>query len=60
MAAQFLVCRCGALVAVLYEGGGGCFAAVNARMLEHAELLGADNTVSPKSLSEDQKIAWFG
>jgi hypothetical protein len=64
MTAQFLVCRCGALVAVLYESEGRCFAAVNARNLEHAGLLGADMTVSPKSLLGGEKIerwkaVWF-
>lgn len=64
MAAEFLVCRCNDLVAVLYGSGEKLLAAVNAKMLEQSNRLGVATPVSPKTLSAEQKVerwktAWF-
>ncbi len=54
--ARFLVCRhCGVLVAVLYDGGGISYGTVNSRCIEEGMAFGAPQTVSPKSLTAEEK-----
>ena len=64
--AEFLLCsHCGGLAAVLYKDpSGGLLAAVNARLFDGGEGFGPAQTVSPKTLSAEQKIrrwqdVWF-
>lgn len=53
--ARFLLCRCcGVLVAVLFDDGPGRYGAVNARCFEDV-VFGAPRTVSPQTLSGDDK-----
>jgi len=58
--ARLLLCRhCGVLVAALYDGGGVSYGTVNSRCLE-GTAFGAPQTVSPKSLSaEEKKQRWM-
>jgi len=62
--AEFLLCcRCGVLTAVLYEGAGRRYAAVNARAVDDAAF-GPEQAVSPKILapeakSERWRAVWF-
>jgi len=64
-AADCLVCKnCGVLVAVLYRGEQQLYATVNARALDASTSFGAEQPVSPRKLSKDEKIKrwrelWF-
>lgn len=64
-AAEFLLCKaCGVLVAVLYQARGRIYAALNARTVDETASFGADQPISPKLLSEDERVArwrevWF-
>ena len=63
--AEFLFCRnCGVLVSVIYRNDGRLFAAVNAKAVSGGKVFGAEQTVSPKMLSADDKAkrwqdVWF-
>jgi len=58
--ARLLVCRhCGVLVAGLYDGEGVSYGTVNSRCLEGTSF-GAPKTVSPESLTaEEKKQRWM-
>lgn len=63
--AEFLFCRnCGVLVGVLYRNDARLFAAVNAKAVSGGTPFGPEQTVSPKSLSANDKVKrwhdlWF-
>ena len=63
--AEFLFCgNCGVLVTVLYRNDGRLFAAVNAKAVAGGKVFGAEQCVSPKSLSAGEKVkrwqeVWF-
>lgn len=63
--AECLVCRiCGVLVGVCYRAEGHLYAAVNAKAIDGGTTFGAEQPVSPKQLSENEKTArwkdiWF-
>jgi len=63
--AEFLFCgNCGVLVGVLYRHDGRLFAAVNAKAVNGGQDFGAEQCVSPKSLSASEKVkrwqeVWF-
>jgi hypothetical protein len=63
--AEFLLCRtCGVLVGVLYQSDGGTYAAVNVRIVDVRTDFGVDVPVSPRKLSESEKVQrwqdiWF-
>jgi len=63
--AEMLLCsRCGVLVGVVYREGGQVYATVNAKAVEGAPGFGPEQTVSPKQLSGEEKVArwkklWF-
>jgi hypothetical protein len=63
--AELLLCRsCGVLVGALLNHAGRLYAAVNARVLDAAEGFGAEQSVSPRLLSGDEKVKrwqaiWF-
>lgn len=63
--AELLFCRnCGVLVSVLYRNEGQLFGAVNSKAVEGPSPFGAEQTVSPKTLSPDRKVKrwqdiWF-
>jgi hypothetical protein len=60
--AQLLLCRrCGVLVAAVLDHDGRLYAAVNARAIDAAVLFGAEQSVSPQSLSGEDKVKrWQG
>jgi hypothetical protein len=63
--ADCLLCRnCGVLVAVFYRSGKQLYAAVNAKVVDVRANFGAEQPVSPKKLSDREKVArwqeiWF-
>jgi hypothetical protein len=63
--AELLLCRtCGVLVAALYQDGEQLFGTVNVKVLDGRADFGASVTVSPKSLSPEEKTnrwqqVWF-
>ena len=63
--ADFLLCRnCGVLVAVLFEDAGEIFAVVNAKTVDGGVTFGPEQRISPKMLSDAEKVArwrsiWF-
>jgi hypothetical protein len=63
--AELLLCgNCGVLVAALYRNGGRLYAAVNARAIGGGAGFGGERSVSPKTLSDGQKVdrwrdIWF-
>jgi hypothetical protein len=63
--AEFLICtHCGVLSAVTYENEGRMYGAANARAIQGGKGFGPEQTVSPKTLSADQKMSrwqdvWF-
>jgi len=63
--AALLLCgQCGVLVAVLYASGEHLYAAINARAIEGGAPFGSAQSVSPKTLSEKEKVErwqklWF-
>jgi hypothetical protein len=63
--AELLLCgNCGIVVCALHRGDGTLHAAVNARVLGAKAGFGSEQTVSPKSLSDQEKLArwqqlWF-
>jgi hypothetical protein len=63
--ADMLLCtRCGVLVGALYRDEGRVYATVNAKTVAAAESFGAEQAVSPKQLSGEEKVArwkklWF-
>jgi hypothetical protein len=63
--AEMLLCgRCGVLVGALYREDGRVYATINVKALEGAESCGAEQAVSPKRLSAEEKVArwkklWF-
>jgi len=63
--AEFLFCRnCGVLVSVLYRNNGRLYAAVNAKAVSGGKVFGAEQPVSPKTLSASGKVkrwqeVWF-
>jgi len=63
--AEMLLCtHCGVLMGALYRAEGRVYATVNVRVIEGADSFGADQSVSPKQLSGDEKISrwktlWF-
>ena len=59
--AELLLCRtCGVLVGALYRDGDQLFGTVNVRALDGHADFGANVTVSPKSLSPEEKKARWG
>jgi len=63
--ADFLVCKdCGVLVAVCWEYGGGCYAAINRKAIDRPGEFGEAMPVSPQRLDKDAKVQrwqdiWF-
>jgi hypothetical protein len=63
--AEMLVCRaCGVLVGALYRDSNRLFGTLNAKALDSDVSLGPEKSVSPKTLSADQKVQrwrdlWF-
>lgn len=63
--AECLVCRnCGVMVGVIYRRGGPVIGAVNVKAIEGGANFAAEQPVSPKALSGEEKIArwqdiWF-
>jgi hypothetical protein len=63
--AEFLLCRtCGVLVGVLYSHDGRLYGAINTNVTDARESFGAEQTVSPKKLSGNEKVQrwqelWF-
>lgn len=63
--AECLFCRnCGVLVGVIYRSDGGVIGAVNAKAIDGRTSFAAEQPVSPKMLSGDEKITrwrdiWF-
>lgn len=63
--AEFLICsNCGVLAAVTYANEGRLYGAANARAIQGGKGFGPEQTVSPKTLSADQKMSrwqdvWF-
>ena len=63
--AECLICRnCGVLVGVVYEDGGRVYAGINSKVIDGNPGFAEEVPVSPKALSDDQKIErwkdiWF-
>jgi hypothetical protein len=63
--AEMLLCtRCGVLVGALYRDDEHVYATINAKTIEAAEGFGSEQTVSPKMLAAEEKVArwkkvWF-
>ncbi len=63
--AEMLLCRiCGVLVGALYREGDRLFGTINVKALDARASFGAEQSVSPKSLSADEKThrwreIWF-
>jgi len=63
--AECLLCRnCGVLVGVLYRTEEGLYAAVNVNATDVRTEFGAQQTISPKKLTETEKVQrwkeiWF-
>ena len=63
--AEFLLCRsCGVLVCVLYSRDDRLYAAINVNVTNARESFGTQQIVSPKKLSENEKMQrwqeiWF-
>lgn len=63
--AEFILCRnCGVLMGVSYRDSGRLYAAVNRQVIENGAHFGDSQTVSPQTLSPEQKTsrwknAWF-
>ena len=63
--AELLVCReCGVLVGALYRDGGQLYAAVNARVIDRPGPFGAEQVVSPQTLTPPDRVKrwqdiWF-
>jgi hypothetical protein len=63
--ADMLLCtRCGVLVGAVYREAGQVYATVNAKAVEGTPGFGPEQTVSPKQLSGEEKVArwkklWF-
>jgi hypothetical protein len=63
--AEMLLCRqCGVLVGALYQEADRVFGTLNAKALDCRASFGPEQSVSPKSLSADQKVQrwhelWF-
>ena len=63
--AEMLLCtHCGVLMGALYRTEGRIYATVNVRAVEGAATFGVEQSVSPKKLSPDAKVArwkelWF-
>jgi hypothetical protein len=63
--ADLLVCRnCGVLVGAFHSSDGRLYAAVNARIMDARVIFGAEQSVSPKKLSDSEKVGrwqeiWF-
>lgn len=63
--ADFLFCRdCGVLVGVLYQEQERLYAALNSLAVDEEAMFGAKSSVSPKTLSKEEKISrwksvWF-
>jgi hypothetical protein len=63
--AEFLYCKdCGVLVGVFYWSAGRLYGAINARIVDVRPTFGAEQSVSPRKLSDDAKVKrwqeiWF-
>jgi len=63
--AECLLCtNCGVLVGALYRNDGRLYAAVNVKVIDGRTTFGAEQPVSPKTLSESEKVQrwqdiWF-
>jgi hypothetical protein len=63
--AELLLCgSCGILAAALHRNGGRVVAAINARVLLEPSSFGSEQSVSPKTLSDAEKLErwqrlWF-
>ena len=63
--ADFLICKtCGVLVGACYEEQGQLYAAINSKAIDEIATLGPERVVSPKLLSDEEKIQrwkeiWF-
>ena len=63
--AEFLICSdCGVLVGVTYANEGRVYGTANARAIQAGKGFGPEQTVSPKTLTADQKMSrwqdvWF-
>lgn len=60
--ANCILCRnCGVLVGVAYPSDGKFYAAVNSKAIDSGEPFGNEKSVSPKTLSRDEKTErWKG
>ena len=62
---SFLICRvCGVLIGVCYKNQDTLYATVNSKTVDQNNSFGKETVVSPKTLSEKEKIlrwkdAWF-
>lgn len=55
-AAECIFCRnCGVLIGALYRSDGRIWGAINAKIVESPTSFGAEEVVSPKKLSGDEK-----
>lgn len=63
--AECIFCRnCGVLIGAIYRSGGRIWGAINARIVESRTGFGAEQAVSPKTLSGNEKESrwqeiWF-
>jgi hypothetical protein len=63
--AECLLCRnCGVLIGALYQSDTGLYATVNVKAVDAGVTFGAEKSVSPKLLSESEKVKrwqdiWF-
>ena len=62
---EFLLCgNCGVLIGVLYRDTEGVYAAVNVKVTDRPTDFGEQQTVSPRTLAESDKVSrwkslWF-
>jgi hypothetical protein len=62
---EFLLCaNCGVLIGVFYRDSDGVYAAVNVKATNRPADFGAEQTVSPRTLVESDKVSrwkslWF-
>jgi hypothetical protein len=63
--AECLLCRnCGVLIGAIYQNDTGLYATINVKTIDARVTFGAEQSVSPKQLSESEKVKrwqdlWF-